>query len=57
MAYDESEMRTRQKRIVTPGEPQGVKQYHWTTGAKENHQLNPEWPSNKATDKSKSSPN
>ena len=24
MAYDESEMRTRQKRIVTPGEPQGV---------------------------------
>ena len=27
-AYDESEMRTRQKRIVTPGEPQGVKQYH-----------------------------
>ena len=27
MAYDESEMRTRQKRIVTPGEPQGVKQF------------------------------
>ena len=28
MANDESEMRTRQKRIVTPGEPQVVKQYH-----------------------------
>ena len=27
-SYDESEMRTRQKRIVTPGEPQGAKQYH-----------------------------
>ena len=40
-ASDESEMRTRQKRIVTPGEPQGVKQFHWNTGAKENHQLNP----------------
>ena len=25
MAYDESEIRTRQKRIVTPEEPQGVK--------------------------------
>ena len=39
MAYGESEMSTRQKRIVTPGEPQGVKQYHWNTGAKENHQF------------------
>ena len=39
MAYDETEMRTRQKRIVTPGEPQGVKQHHRNTGAKENHQL------------------
>ena len=47
MAYDESEMRTRQKHIMAPGEPQGVKQYHWNTGAKENHQLNPEWPSNR----------
>ena len=46
-AYDEAEMRTRQKRIVTPGEPQGLKQYHWITGAKENHHLNPEWPSNR----------
>ena len=24
-AFDESEMRTQQKRILTPGEPQGVK--------------------------------
>ena len=47
MAYDESEMRTQQKHIVTPGELQGVKQYHRNTGAKENHQLNPEWPSNR----------
>ena len=36
MAYDESEMRTWQKRIVTPVEIQGVKQYHWNTGAEEN---------------------
>ena len=47
MAYDESEMRTRQKRIVTPAESQGVKPYHWNAGAKEKHQLNPEWPSNR----------
>ena len=47
MAYDESEMRTRQKRIVTPGEPQGVNQYHYNTGAKENHRLNLEWLSNR----------
>ena len=53
-AYDESEMRTRQKRIVTPGEPKGVKQHHWNTGAKENTS----WTANdQATDKTKSSPN
>ena len=28
VACDESEMRSRQKRIVTFGEPQSVKQYH-----------------------------
>ena len=39
MAYDESEMRIWYKRIVTPREPQGVKQYHWNTWALENHQL------------------
>ena len=27
-AYDESEIRTRQKRIVTPVKPKGVKQHH-----------------------------
>ena len=45
---DQSEMRTRQKqRIVTPGEPKGVKQHYLNTIAKENHQLNPEWPDNR----------
>ena len=41
MAYDGSDIRTRQKRIVTPGKTQGVEQYHCNTGAKEIHQLNP----------------
>ena len=27
----------------TPGDPWGVEQHHWNTGAKENQQLNPEW--------------
>ena len=45
-------MRIRQKCIVTPGEPQGVIQYHWTTGAKEKYQLTP---NDHATDKNKSS--
>ena len=27
-AYDESEMRTRQERFLTRGEPEGVKQHH-----------------------------
>ena len=44
MAYDESEMRTRQKRIVTPGELQGVKTTSLT-------------PNDQATDKTKSCPN
>ena len=34
MVYDESEIRTRQKRIVTTGVPQVVQQYHRYTGAK-----------------------
>ena len=25
----------------TPGDPWGVEQHHWNTGAKENQQLNP----------------
>ena len=54
MTYDESEIRTRQKRIVTSGEPQDVKHYHWNTEAKETHTLNP---NDQATDKTKSSPN
>ena len=48
MAYDESEMRTRQKRIVTLGEFEGVEQYHRNTGAKENHSWTP---NDQATDK------
>ena len=38
-------MRTQQKqRVETLGDPKGVKQHHWNTGAKENHQLNPDVP-------------
>ena len=41
-------MRTQQKqRIETLGDPRGVKQYHWNTGEKENHQLNPSGPRKK----------
>ena len=29
----------------TPGDPWGVEQHHWNTGAKENQQLNPGGPS------------
>ena len=31
----------------TPGDPWGVEQHHWNTGAKENQQLNPDGPSNR----------
>ena len=34
----------------TPGDPWGVEQHHWNTGAKENQQLNPGGPSNKVYD-------
>ena len=27
----------------TPGDPWGVEQHHWNTGAEENQQLNPGW--------------
>ena len=30
----------------TPGDPWGVEQHHWNTGAEENQQLNPGGPSN-----------
>ena len=42
-------MRTRQNNVLllTPGDPRGVEQYHWNTGAKENQQLNPGGPSNR----------
>ena len=33
---------------LTPGDPWGVEQHHWNTGAKENQQLNP---GGQATDK------
>ena len=31
----------------TPGDPWGVEQHHWNTGAKENEQLDPGGPSNR----------
>ena len=31
----------------TPGDPWGVEQHHWNTGAKEKQQLNPGGPSNR----------
>ena len=31
----------------TPGDPWGVEQYHWNTGAEENQQLNPGGPRNR----------
>ena len=31
----------------TPGDPWGVEQHHWNTGAKENQQMNPGGPSNR----------
>ena len=41
-------MRTRQKRLrPTPGDPWGVEQHHWNTGAEENQQFNPGGPSNR----------
>ena len=41
-------MRTREKqRVATDRDPRGVEQHHWNTGAKENQQLNPGWPSNR----------
>ena len=47
-AYTESEMKARQKqRIVIARDPYGVKYHHWKTGAKEKHQVNPDWSSNK----------
>ena len=33
--------------LLTPGDPWGVEQHHWNTGAKENQQLNPGGPSNR----------
>ena len=40
-AYNEAKMKTQQKqRVETLGDPWVVKQHHWNTGAKENHQLN-----------------
>ena len=30
-----------------PGDPWGIEQHHWNTGAKENQQLNPGGPSNR----------
>ena len=45
---DEAKMRTRQKRVATDtGDPWGVEQHHWNTGAKEYQQLNPGGPSNR----------
>ena len=32
----------------TPGDPWGVEQHHWNTGAEENQQLNPGGPSTSA---------
>ena len=32
---------------TTPGDPWGVEQHQWNTGAKENQQLNPGGPSNR----------
>ena len=40
--------------LLHPKNPQGVKQYHWNTGAKETTSWNP---NNQATDKTKSSLN
>ena len=34
----------------TPGDPWGVEQHHWNTGAEENQQLNPDGPSNLTID-------
>ena len=31
----------------TPGDPWGVEQHHWNTGAKEKQQLKPDGPSNR----------
>ena len=31
----------------TPGDPWGIEQHHWNTGAKENQKLNPGGPSNR----------
>ena len=31
----------------TPGDPWGVEQHHWNTGAKEKQQLNPGGPNNR----------
>ena len=33
--------------LTIPGDPWGVEQHHWNTGAKENQQLNPGEPSNR----------
>ena len=47
-AYDEAKMRTQEKqRAETLGDPWAVKQYHWNTGANENHHLNPDEPRNR----------
>ena len=41
----------------TPGDPWGVEQHHWNTGAKENQQLNPGWSRDKIGTQESSSPN
>ena len=41
-------MRTQQEVLQPiPGDPWGIEQHHWNTGAKENQQLNPCRPSNR----------
>ena len=53
--YDETKIRTRQTQVLrpTPGDPWGVEQHHWKTGANEIQQLNPV---GQATDKKISGP-
>ena len=41
----------------TPGDPWGVEQHHWNTGAEENQQLNPGGPSNRQKKKKKKKKN
>ena len=46
--YDEAKMRPDRNVLrPTPGDPCGVEQHHWNTGAEKNQQLNPGGPSNR----------